>query len=158
MEFGPRALGNRSILYPATDTSVNDWLNKQLGRNEFMPFAPVTLAEHASECYVNTEGAEFTSQFMTVTFECTEKMKRQSPAVVHVDGTARPQLISELINPRYYKILDEYHSRTGIPSLINTSFNMHEEPIVCSPGDAIRAFLQAGLDCLAIGDYLVEKQ
>jgi len=93
---------------------------------------------------------------MTITFECTDKMKNQSPAVVHVDGTARPQLVSENINPRYYKILSEYYNLTGIPSIVNTSFNMHEEPIVCSPDDAITAFLQSELDYLAIGNFLVE--
>ncbi|MFA6447459.1 MAG: carbamoyltransferase C-terminal domain-containing protein [Patescibacteria group bacterium] len=157
MEFGPRALGNRSILYPATDPKVNDWLNHQLNRSEFMPFAPVTLAEEARRCYPGLAGAEYTAQFMTITFDCTDSMKKQSPAVVHVDGTARPQLISESINPRYYRILKEYFKRTGIPSVVNTSFNMHEEPIVCSPEDAIRAFLQGGLDYLAIGNFLVAR-
>jgi carbamoyltransferase len=156
MEFGPRSLGNRSILYPATTPSVNNWLNHKLERSEFMPFAPVTLSEYADECYLNIKGAEKTSQFMTITFECTDKMKNQSPAVVHVDGTARPQLVSENINPRYYKILSEYYNLTGIPSIVNTSFNMHEEPIVCSPDDAITAFLQSELDYLAIGNFLVE--
>lgn len=157
MEFGPRALGNRSILYPATNPKVNDWLNTQLKRSEFMPFAPVTLAEHASKCYIGLKGAEFAARFMTVTVDCTEEMKRQSPAVVHVDGTARPQLIIEEINPRYYRILSEYYKRTGIPSLVNTSFNMHEEPIVESPEDAVRSFLQGNLDYLAIGNFLAAK-
>src|SRR5258708_31738619 len=92
---------------------------------------------------------------MTLTFDCTEAMKRDSPAAVHVDGTARPQLVSATSNPSFHGILTEYHRLTGIPSLINTSFNMHEEPIVCSPDDAIRAFLQGNLDYLAIGDFLV---
>ena len=154
MEFGPRALGNRSILYPATDPKVNDWLNTQLRRSEFMPFAPVTLTEEASKYYRCMEGAEFAAQFMTMTFDCSDLMKRESPAVVHVDGTARPQLISEAVNPRYYRIVREYFKRTGIASLVNTSFNMHEEPIVCSPEDAVRAFLLGHLDYLAIGDFL----
>lgn len=157
MEFGPRALGNRSILYSTTDPSVNDWLNRHLHRSEFMPFAPVTLAEHADECYLDIKGAEFTSEFMTITCDCTQKMQEQSPAVVHVDGTARPQLVSKQKNRRYYRIVEEYYRRTGIPSLINTSFNMHEEPIVCSPDDAIRAFLDGQLDALAIGDYWVTR-
>lgn len=157
MEFGPRALGNRSILYPATDPGINERLNAQLHRSEFMPFAPATLTEYASGCYRNLEGAKFAAQFMTLTFDCTEKMKRESPAVVHVDGTARPQLISETTNPRFYQILREYHQRTGIPSIVNTSFNMHEEPIVCSPEDAIRSFKEGQLDYLAIGDFLVAK-
>ena len=81
MEFGPRALGNRSILYAATDPTVNDWLNKQLQRTEFMPFAPVTLREHAEKCYKNFKGAEYTASFMTITFDCTDDFKKMSPAV-----------------------------------------------------------------------------
>lgn len=157
MEYGPRALGNRSILYPATDPTVNDWLNKRLKRTEFMPFAPVTLVEHAEDCYKNVQGAKYTAGFMTITFDCTDFMKEKSPATVHVDGTARPQLISEHQNPSYYKILKEYYKLTGIPSIVNTSFNMHEEPIVCTPRDAIRSFKQGHLQYLAIGNYLVKS-
>jgi carbamoyltransferase len=155
MEYGPRALGNRSILYHAQEPEVNQWLNQRLGRTEFMPFAPATLFEKRRECYRNIDGAEYAALFMTITFDCTESMKRDSPAAVHVDGTARPQLVSATSNPSFYRILTEYHQLTGIPSVINTSFNMHEEPIVCAPDDAIRAFLQGNLDYLAIGEFLV---
>ena len=155
MEYGPRALGNRSILYHAKDPAVNQWLNQRLGRTEFMPFAPATLAEHANECYQRLDGCEHAAQFMTVTFDCTPRMKRTSPAAVHVDGTARPQLVTSQSNPSFHAILTAYHRLTGIPSVINTSFNMHEEPIVCSPEDAIRAFVQGNLDYLAIGPFLV---
>jgi carbamoyltransferase len=155
MEYGPRALGNRSILYRATEPEVNQWLNQRLGRTEFMPFAPVTLFEERHRCYNNMSGAEFAAQFMTITFDCTDFMKRNCPAAVHVDGTARPQLIREEVNPSYYRIVSEYNRLSGIPSLINTSFNMHEEPIVNSPKDAIRAFLQGNIDYLAMGNFLV---
>jgi carbamoyltransferase len=155
MEYGPRALGNRSILYHAQEPEVNQWLNQRLGRTEFMPFAPATLYEYRHECYLNVDGGDYAAQFMTLTFDCTEKMKETSPAAVHIDGTARPQLVTEQSNPSFHRILREYHALTGIPSVINTSFNMHEEPIVCSPDDAIRAFLQGNLDCLAIGNFLV---
>ena len=103
----------------------------------------------------NIDGAEYAAQFMTLMFDCTESMRRDSPAAVHVDGTARPQLVTERGNPSFHRILTEYHRLTGIPCVINTSFNMHEEPIVCSPDDAIRAFLQGNLDYLAIGSMLV---
>ncbi|EAQ98911.1 carbamoyltransferase family protein [Congregibacter litoralis] len=156
MEYGPRALGNRSIMYHAREPEVNQWLNKRLGRTEFMPFAPVTLYEAAEECYLNIEGAKHTAEFMTITFDCSEQMKRDCPAAVHVDGTARPQLIRREVNQGYYDILKEYENLSGISSLINTSFNMHEEPIVRSPADAIRAFLAGGIEWLAIGPYLVE--
>jgi carbamoyltransferase len=155
MEFGPRALGNRSILYHAKDPAANDWLNKQLKRSEFMPFAPVTLAEHASSCYSSLAGAEHTAEFMTITFDATPQMREQSPACVHVDGTARPQLVKKESNSSLHATLTHYHGLSGIPSIINTSFNMHEEPIICTPEEAVQGFLAAHLDALAIGDYLV---
>jgi carbamoyltransferase len=156
MEYGPRALGNRSILYRASEPEVNQWLNQRLGRTEFMPFAPATLYEERGRCYKNIDGAELSAQFMTLTFDCTDFMKRTCPAAVHVDGTARPQLVTEATNASFHCILKEYYRLSGVPSVINTSFNMHEEPIVNSPRDAIRAFLQGNLDYLAIGNLLVE--
>jgi carbamoyltransferase len=155
MEYGPRALGHRTILYQTTDPSVNDWLNERLKRTEFMPFAPATLTEYADSRYLNIDGATDPARFMTITFNCTEQMKLESPGVVHVDGTARPQLIDAETTPDFYEILSAYHRLTGIPSLINTSFNMHGEPIVCSPEDAIRSFQAGNLDYLAIGNWLV---
>jgi carbamoyltransferase len=157
MEYGPRALGNRSILSQATDPSVNDWLNKRLQRTEFMPFAPVTLEEFVDQCYVDMDGAQYPARFMTITVNCTDWMKKHCPAVVHVDGTARPQIIDKATNPSYYRIVEEYRKLTGLPTLINTSFNMHEEPIVCTPADALRAFVEGHLDYLAIGNYLVSN-
>lgn len=156
MEYGPRALGNRSILYHAKDPSVNLWLNTQLKRTEFMPFAPATLYEHREKCYKYIKGAEFTSNFMTITFDCTDFMQAQCPAAVHVDGTARPQLVRKEINESFYRIIEEYYKLTGNPSIINTSFNMHEEPIVCTPFDAIRAFKLGHLHYLAMGPFLVK--
>jgi carbamoyltransferase len=155
MEYGPRALGNRSILYHGREPKVNQWLNQRLGRTEFMPFAPVTLWEAASKCYFGVRGAAHAAEFMTVTFDCTDFMKGTCPAAVHVDGTARPQLIRREVNPGYYDILKEHEKLSGSPSLINTSFNMHEEPIVCSPEDAVRAFLDGRIDALAMGPYYV---
>ena len=155
MEYGPRSLGNRSILYHAKDPEVNIWLNKQLNRTEFMPFAPATIYEERESCYLNIAGAEHAASFMTVTFNCTEKMKRDSPAAVHVDGTARPQLVRKDTNSKFHKVLSEYYRLTGIPSVINTSFNMHEEPIVCTPRDAIRAFKLGNLGHLVIGSFVV---
>jgi carbamoyltransferase len=155
MEYGPRALGNRSVLYPARTPEVNQWLNHQLGRTEFMPFAPAALASEAPRLFKNLAGCTKTAEFMTITFDCTDAMWRMCPAAVHVDGTARPQLVTERANPSFHRILRRYFSATGIPAVINTSFNMHEEPIVCSPTDAIRAFLRGNIDYLAIGQFLV---
>ena len=157
MEYGPRALGHRSILYQTTDPTVNDWLNAHLLRTEFMPFAPATLQEFADECFDGLEGARDSARYMTITFNCTEKMRAQSPGVVHVDGTARPQILDPETAPDFYKIAVAYHGLTGIPSLINTSFNMHGEPIVCTPEDALRSFKQGKLDYLAIGNWLVKN-
>jgi len=157
MEYGPRALGNRSILYQATEPDVQQSLNRRLRRSVFMPFAPVTLSEHASDCYLGLENARYTARFMTMAFHCTDTMKRLSPAVVHVDGTARPQILTREENPLYYDILESYFNLTGIPSLINTSFNLHEEPIVYSPMDALRSMKIAGLDYVLIGNYLIKN-
>ncbi|NNE43475.1 MAG: carbamoyltransferase, partial [Gemmatimonadetes bacterium] len=154
MEYGPRALGNRTVLYRAADPSVNRWLNQQLGRTEFMPFAPATMFEQRHQNYKNIDGAEYTAQFMTITFDCTDKMIEENPAAVHVDGTARPQLVTRTSNPSFYKTLDAVNRRCGVATLINTSYNMHEEPIVCSPDDAVRAFTEGRIGVLAMGPYL----
>ena len=156
MEYGPRALGHRSILYQTNDSSVNHWLNERLKRTDFMPFAPATLAEHADDCYQDLNGVRDTTRFMTVTVACKSSMAAKSPGAVHVDGTARPQIVDRETAPDFHAILSEYQARTGVPSLLNTSFNMHEEPIVCTPDDAIRAFLAGNLDWLALGDYMIE--
>jgi carbamoyltransferase len=157
MEYGPRALGNRSVMYHAREPQVNKWLNKQLARTEFMPFAPVTLWEDRHRYYKNIDVSEPAANFMTITVDCTDEMIRDCPAAVHVDNTARPQLVKRETNQGYYDILSAYKQLSGVGSLINTSFNMHEEPIVCSPEDAIRAFRLGHLDNLCIGPCLVEN-
>jgi len=154
MEYGPRALGNRSILYRPDEPSVNDWLNRRLGRTEFMPFAPAVLWEDAATYFENLEGAEDAARFMTITFDCTPLMRERCPGVVHIDGTARPQLVRESDNPSYYAIIREFKRLTGLSCIVNTSFNIHEEPIVCTPEDAVRAFQAGHLDALAIGPFL----
>lgn len=156
MEYGPRSLGNRSILYSATKPEVNKWLNQQLNRTEFMPFAPVLRAEDAPVFLKNFGPAtSHTAEFMTITYDVTDRCKREAPATVHVDGTARPQLVRREVNPDYHDILTEYHALTGLSVLVNTSFNMHEEPIVCTPQDAVRAFLDSNIDILALGPFIV---
>jgi len=158
MEYGPRALGNRSILADPTDTTINDWLNKRLKRTEFMPFAPSTLDRAAPAMYRNFSGGAYTSSFMTITFDVVQEWIDRAPAVVHVDGTARPQVVFRENNPSYYRILEEYEKRTGLPLFVNTSFNMHEEPIVCSPEDAIRSYLAGSVDVMAIGNFILEQK
>lgn len=156
MEYGPRALGHRSILYQPTDHSVNTWLNKNLNRTEFMPFAPSVLYEARERLFSEMEGAEHPAEFMTITKPCTPWMQKHMSGVVHLDNTARPHLVRRDRNPSFYRIIEAFCQRTGLPGVINTSFNMHEEPIVCSVDDCVRAFLDGNLDYLAIGSQLVK--
>jgi carbamoyltransferase len=153
-EYGPRALGNRSILAPATDPALPKALNKRLQRSTVMPFAPATLAEHAGRLYRGLSEAAFSSEFMTVAFRCTPAMADQAPAAVHLDGTARPQVVHAERNPGLHAVLEHYAAMTGIPSVINTSLNLHEEPMVLSPGEALRCAAAAGLPVAQIGPYL----
>jgi carbamoyltransferase len=158
MEYGPRALGHRSILYDTSDKTVNDWLNQRLGRTEFMPFAPILLKEAASDFLESWhDDASVAAEFMTVTYRMTARGQAHSPAVAHVDGTARPQVVTRERNPDSFAILSAYRERTGRPILVNTSFNMHEEPIVCTPRDAVNAYERGHLDALAIGSFIVEQ-
>ena len=156
MEYGPRALGNRSILYQPTDKDVNTWLNENLHRTEFMPFAPATMYEECDKCFEHASGGRDAAEFMTITFQCTPWMREHMKGVVHIDNTARPQLVHRDRNSGFYRIIEAFHERTGLPAIINTSFNMHEEPIVCSADDCVRAFLDGNLDYLAIGPHLIK--
>jgi carbamoyltransferase len=156
MEYGPRALGNRSILFRPDDPRANDWLNGMLKRTEFMPFAPSCLVEATDQLFTNAGGGRNTARFMTTTFHCTPWMREHCPGVVHLDQTARPQLVRREDNPSYWAIIEAFRRETGVPAIVNTSFNVHEEPIVRSPEDALRAFVSSRLDYLAIGDFLVK--
>lgn len=159
MEYGPRALGNRSIIYHANDKSVNDWLNKRMHRTEFMPFAPFTTTELASRCFVGWQPHHVTTRFMTECYDCTPEMKENSPAVVHVDGTARPQIIAREDNPFYYDVIDGWYKATGGLCLVNTSFNEHEHPIVCTVEDAVTSLLGDNVDCVIVnGKYLLTRK
>lgn len=156
MEWGPRALGNRSVLVRPHDHTVNTWLNAKLKRSEFMPFAPVVRSEDAHRWFTGLESAPFSSHFMTVCCDATVALKEQAPAVVHVDGTCRPQLVARATHPKLHALLGRMEALTGVPVLINTSFNLHEEPIVCTPSDAVRAVQQSGLAALWMGPYVAE--
>jgi carbamoyltransferase len=157
MEWGPRALGNRSILARTTDPAVHERLNTLLSRSDFMPFAPAMLDEEADRYLLNYNAGLHAAEFMTVCFDCTEEMQREHAAVVHVDKTARAQLVRETTNPAFYRILKAYKDITGHGVLLNTSFNIHEEPIVCTPDEAVSTFLRSKLDYLALGPYFVKQ-
>ncbi len=154
-EFGPRALGNRSIIAQAIDYDINNGLNTRLSRTEFMPFAPVTRDVDAPLYFQADEGELFACKFMTITTHCTEKAANECPAVVHIDNTARPQIIGYDDNPLMYDILKEYADLTKRYALVNTSFNIHEEPIVDSYEDALRGFFESGLDYLYLDGVVI---
>jgi carbamoyltransferase len=157
MEYGPRALGNRSVIAAPFDKSINDWLNKKFNRTEFMPFAPSMNEENACDYLENYKG-QAAADYMTITYDIKKGVSEKIPAVVHVDNTARPQIVKSTTNKSYHSIIREFHHLTGIAVVLNTSFNMHEEPIVYTPSDAIRGFLDAKLDYLAIGNFIVSGE
>ncbi|MFT2112630.1 carbamoyltransferase C-terminal domain-containing protein [Marinomonas sp. 2405UD68-3] len=154
-EFGPRALGNRSILANANDPDINRSLNERLNRTDFMPFAPMCLKDDAHLYFEDVEKVEHAAQFMTVTLNCSEKMKQLCPAVVHCDNTARPQLVTQTANPFIFDVLTTYKAMSGKPAIVNTSFNVHEEPIICSAEDALKGFFESGLDYLYIQGHII---
>jgi carbamoyltransferase len=146
MEFGPRALGARSILAAPLNGEVNDIINARLERSEFMPFAPVVLESHASRVFDINPGNAHAVRFMTITCGVKPEWRERIPAVVHVDGSARPQTIGPKDNPLYYRVLELYYRRTGVPVLVNTSFNVHEEPIVDTPEQALKSLVEGRID------------
>lgn len=158
LEYGPRALGARSILVHGTDPTIQDWLNGRLRRTEFMPFAPVTPVDYAAECYSGWREDDPCASFMTRTYDCTASFRELHRAAVHVDGTARPQVIRPEHNRNYYDVVKAYCDETGERCLINTSFNAHEEPIVCSPEDAVQGLIADCVDVLHMGGYRVVKR
>ncbi|MEN3367592.1 MAG: carbamoyltransferase [Burkholderiales bacterium] len=153
MEFGPRALGSRSILASPLDSSMQSHLNLIKDREDFRPVAPVVLEEDVAEWFV--DGA--VSPFMVFVYDVRPDKADRIPAVRHVDGTARIQTINRSQNAPYYDLLRAFKERTGVPVLINTSFNTRGEPVVCSPRDAVESFCSTPLDVLAIGPFIVEK-
>jgi carbamoyltransferase len=158
MEFGPRALGNRSMIARATDANINRILNDRLDRTEFMPFAPSALAEYADELFDGVAPGRHAAEFMTITYDVKKPWRDKVPAVVHVDGTARPQLVRKDRNPLYWRVIDRYRQLSGIPLVLNTSFNVHEEPIVCQPKEAAQALVDNRIDALAIGSFWADYQ
>jgi carbamoyltransferase len=154
MEFGPRALGARSILASPIDADMQARLNLIKDREDFRPVAPVVLEEDVAEWFVDGHAAPF----MVFVFDVRPDRADRIPAVRHVDGTARVQTINRAQNAPYYDLLQAFRKRTGVPVLINTSFNTRGEPIVCTPRDAVESYLTTPLDALAIGPFILEKR
>ena len=154
MEMGPRALGGRSILADPRAPGVSDRLNQEVkSREAWRPFCPSILEGRAEEHFEGSRNA----QFMTVAVDVREGARGAMSEAMHVDGTTRPQVVHEEASPIYHRLLQQFEGETGTPFLINTSFNVSGEPIVCNPAEALRSFYACGLDALAIGDFLVEK-
>ena len=154
MEFGPRALGARSILADPRDPEMNAKVNNAVKFREWWrPFAPSFKKEAAPE-YLESA---YDSPFMILTAQVRREKRSVIPSVTHVDGSARPQTVERAINPLYYRLIDEFGKITGVPVIMNTSFNLRGEAIVHTPTDAIRTFFSSGMDALVIGNFLVEK-
>lgn len=152
-ELGPRALGNRSVIMEATDRSNHSYLNQRFGRDETMPFAPIVLHEKAEEVF-DIKSSKFASEFMTLCHNVKEEWKEKIPAVTHLDGTARPQVVRVDVHPVFYNILHFYNKQTNIPVLINTSFNGHGEPIIDTPEQAFAHLEKGSIDYLIINNML----
>jgi carbamoyltransferase len=154
MEFGPRALGARSFIADPRRSDMREILNHKVKLREwFRPLAPSILEENAKDIF----GVEHHDPFMITVIEVREEYKDKIPAVVHIDGTARPQMVSRKTNPRYWNLINEFKKLTGIPLLLNTSFNV-QEPIVCTPLDAINTFNNANFDALVLENNLVVRE
>jgi carbamoyltransferase len=158
MEFGPRALGNRSILADPRPADMRTRVNMLIKKREgFRPFAPAVIADRASEYFEVDRGDEETFAHMLFVVPVRPAYRAALPAITHVDGTARVQTVTRAVNPRFHELLTAFAARTGLPVLLNTSFNVKGQPIVCTPEEAVDTFQAARLDALVIGDYLVTR-
>jgi carbamoyltransferase len=158
MEFGARALGNRSILANPSDHRVVPLINRMIKNRDFwMPFAPTVLAERVADYLVNPKG--FASPYMMLAMPTRAEARDRLVAAIHPqDGTARPQILERSWNPEYYAVISEFERRTGVGAVLNTSFNLHGEPVVCSALDAVDTFERSGLPHLAVGHWLISKK
>jgi carbamoyltransferase len=158
MEFGPRALGARSILASPIHADMQERLNELKDREDFRPVAPVVLEDKAHEWFAARGHHPLRSPFMLFVYDVLPDAAGRIPAVRHVDGTARIQTVRRDQNPRYHDLLLAFEELTGIPVLVNTSFNTRGEPIVCTPRDAIECFWTSPLDALSIGSFFLYKE
>jgi carbamoyltransferase len=153
MEFGPRALGGRSILASPLTAEIQRRLNAIKDREDFRPVAPVVLEEEAGKWFAGAG----VSPFMLFVYDVVRERAARMAGVCHVDGTARMQPDHAEQHPLYYRLIKAFQRRTGVPVLVNTSFNTQGEPIVCTPQDAVRCFMTSPLDALVIGPFVLEK-
>jgi len=154
MEAGPRALGQRSILADPRKVEARDRVNAVMKYREYWrPFCPSITAESAPRYLKSYDDAPF----MIIAYEATDALKTEAPAIVHVDGTARVQMVHKDILPLYHRLISAFEARTGVAALLNTSFNVKGEPVVCTIHDALRTFFATGMECLAAGSFLLRK-
>jgi len=154
MEFGPRALGNRSILANPCNPGMKELLNKKVkDREPFRPYAPLVLEEKAADYF----DMQDPSRFMLLAPRVRKEKAAVIPAVTHHDGSARVQTLRKDDNPRLWRLVKEFEDITGVPVIINTSFNLRGEPMVCSPEDALQSFQRCSMDVLVLGDFVVER-
>jgi carbamoyltransferase len=159
MEYGPRALGNRSILADPRDPDMRDRINGLVKKREgFRPFAPAVVAEHACTYFDIDDNSEPSFACMLMVAPVRDAYRGGLRAVTHVDGSARVQIVFKDSHPRFWKLLDEFGRQSGVPILLNTSFNVRGQPIVCTPDDAIKTFRSAGLDILVCNEILIERR
>src|SRR3989338_204795 len=159
MEWGPRALGSRSILSNATDPKMQEILNLKVKHSEkFRPFAPVVCEEDAQKYFECDDPIPEPTDFMLMVYPIKKEWRTKIPAVTHVDGSGRLQTIRKFQNPIYYAVIKEFGKLSGIPILINTSFNIRGEPIVCSPFDAYKCMMGTGIDCLVVDKFLIKRE
>lgn len=158
MEFGPRSLCNRSIIYKTSDKTINDWLNKRMKRTEFMPFAPVIRNETAKKAFKEYSNKDISLNFMTSTIKCTKLFSKKCPAVTHIDNTARPQVIFKNTDFFLWKLLKEWENKSQEMSLVNTSFNSHGEPIICDEEDALKSLVSGIIDVLYLENVRIKKK
>jgi len=157
MEMGPRALGARTILANPSKRNINDSINKRLQRTEFMPFAPFVTDYNAEKVFHINKNNLYACRFMTTVAQVKDEWKDKISAVVHIDGTARPQIVYREDNPLYYDLLCEFEKATGLPVLVNTSFNAHEEPIINTPEEALQALIDGRVDFLVCTEGVIHK-
>ena len=153
-EFGPRALGNRSIICLANNTFLLKKLNSRLKRNDFMPFGPIIISYLADKCLKNFK-KNISSRHMTLTYYASDYLKKESPGIIHIDGTIRPQIVYKNDNLFLYNLLDKLYKKYSIPCLVNTSFNVHEMPIVNSELDALSCLKQKVIDFIVSEDIFM---
>jgi carbamoyltransferase len=153
-EIGPRALGNRSIIASPRMSWMKDHINHDIKKREwYRPFAPAVIFDNQKEIFDN----DYFSPFMLVTALVNEEWRTKIPAVTHIDNSARYQSVTPVSNPRFYQIINKFYEKTGIPVLLNTSFNGPHEPIVETPLDAIKTFESQNLDYLVVGNYIISQ-